>query len=90
MPSCELCPNQDGIFKETDAGRCDINIPLVTLSMMAIFIITHKWINNMLLYIYNTLYTFVKIIYENAIHVTEKPESANPSHLKTLPWREPY
>lgn len=20
-PSCELCPNQDGIFKETDAGR---------------------------------------------------------------------
>lgn len=22
-PSCELCPNQDGIFKETDAGRWD-------------------------------------------------------------------
>ncbi|GAA6076645.1 PHD finger protein 14 isoform X1 [Tachysurus ichikawai] len=22
MPSCELCPSQDGIFKETDAGRC--------------------------------------------------------------------
>ncbi|KAI3358664.1 hypothetical protein L3Q82_014718 [Scortum barcoo] len=22
-PSCELCPNQDGIFKETDAGRSE-------------------------------------------------------------------
>ncbi|XP_039768758.1 PHD finger protein 14 [Ornithorhynchus anatinus] len=31
-PSCELCPNQDGIFKETDAGRwvhivCALYVP---------------------------------------------------------------
>jgi hypothetical protein len=31
-PSCELCPNQDGIFKETDAGRlmsslCCVHMP---------------------------------------------------------------
>lgn len=26
-PSCELCPNQDGIFKETDAGRWDADDP---------------------------------------------------------------
>ncbi|TSK28212.1 PHD finger protein 14 [Bagarius yarrelli] len=32
MPSCELCPSQDGIFKETDAGRwvhvvCALYVP---------------------------------------------------------------
>ncbi|XP_061738613.1 PHD finger protein 14 isoform X4 [Nerophis ophidion] len=32
MPNCELCPNQDGIFKETDAGRwvhvvCALYVP---------------------------------------------------------------
>jgi hypothetical protein len=33
-PSCELCPNQDGIFKEMDAGRwvhifCALYVPKV-------------------------------------------------------------
>lgn len=30
-PSCELCPNMDGIFKETDAGRF-VSLSIKTLS----------------------------------------------------------
>lgn len=70
-PSCELCPNKGGIFKETDVGKwvhlvCALYVPGVAFGEVCktLIFIKYKLKISLNIYVYVCVFIFRLIVYQ--------------------------